>query len=49
MTRLVRKAMTLVDSGEKTPRPLKHAKPPLEVPPDLEAALVEERRCTRHL
>ena len=36
---LVRKAMALVDSGEKAPRPLKHAKPPLEMPPDLEAAL----------
>jgi uncharacterized protein YdeI (YjbR/CyaY-like superfamily) len=38
MTGLVRKAMALVDSGEKAPRPLKHPKPPLEVPPDLEAA-----------
>lgn len=38
MAALVRKAMTLVDSGEKAPRPLKHPKPPLETPPDLEAA-----------
>lgn len=38
MTALVRKAMALVDGGEKAPRPLKHPKPPLEVPPDLEAA-----------
>jgi uncharacterized protein YdeI (YjbR/CyaY-like superfamily) len=38
MTRLVRKAMALVDSGGKAPRPLKHAKPPLEVPADLKAA-----------
>ena len=38
MTALVHKAMALVDSGEKAPRPLKHPKPPLEVPPDLETA-----------
>ena len=30
MTALVRRAMTLIDAGEKTPRPLKHPKPPLE-------------------
>jgi uncharacterized protein YdeI (YjbR/CyaY-like superfamily) len=48
MTELVRKAMALVDSGEKAARPLKHAKPPLEVPPDLEAAFAKnaEARAT---
>lgn len=39
MQALVRKAMALVDSGEKAPRPLKHPKPPLETPADLEQAL----------
>jgi uncharacterized protein YdeI (YjbR/CyaY-like superfamily) len=38
MTKFVRKAMALIDSGEKATQPLKHAKPPLEVPSDLEAA-----------
>jgi uncharacterized protein YdeI (YjbR/CyaY-like superfamily) len=38
MTGLVRRAMALVDAGEKAPRPLKHPKPPLETPADLEAA-----------
>jgi uncharacterized protein YdeI (YjbR/CyaY-like superfamily) len=35
---LVAKAMALIDSGQKAPRPVKHPKPALEVPPDLEAA-----------
>ena len=38
LARLVRKAMALVDAGEKAPRPLKHPKPPLETPSDLESA-----------
>lgn len=48
MTALVQKAMALVDSGEKAPRPLKHPKPPLEVPPDLKAAFAgnEAARAT---
>jgi len=36
---LIHKAMALAESGEKAPRPLKHPKPALETPPDLEAAL----------
>lgn len=36
---LVAKAMALVDSGEKAPRPAKHTKPQLETPADLEQAL----------
>jgi hypothetical protein len=36
---LIRKAMALTDAGVKTVRPVKHPKPPLETPPDLEAAL----------
>jgi uncharacterized protein YdeI (YjbR/CyaY-like superfamily) len=38
---LVKKAMALIDSGAKAPRPVKHPKPPLEVPADLEAALAD--------
>ena len=38
-TALVHKAMALIDSGEKSARPPKHPKPPLETPPDLAAAL----------
>ena len=33
--------MTLVDTGEKTPRPVKHPKPALETPPDLLEALAD--------
>nr|WP_295375108.1 YdeI/OmpD-associated family protein [uncultured Sphingosinicella sp.] len=36
---LIAKAMQLVDSGEKAPRPAKHSKPAFETPPDLSAAL----------
>lgn len=36
---LVRKAAALIDSGSKAPRPLKHAKPAIEMPEDLGAAL----------
>jgi uncharacterized protein YdeI (YjbR/CyaY-like superfamily) len=39
MHALVAKAMALIDSGEKAPRPVKHPKPPLGTPPDLEQAL----------
>lgn len=39
MEALIRKAMTLVDTGEKAPRPVKHPKPALETPPDLLEAL----------
>ena len=36
---LVEKAVALIDSGEKSPRPTKQPKPDLEMPADLEAAL----------
>ncbi|RYD93799.1 MAG: hypothetical protein EOP61_22880 [Sphingomonadales bacterium] len=39
LTDMVHKAMALIDSGEKVARPLKHPKPPAEVPDDLAAAL----------
>lgn len=39
LTELVHKAMALIDSGEKIARPLKHPKPPAEMPDDLAAAL----------
>ncbi|WCT72836.1 YdeI/OmpD-associated family protein [Sphingomonas naphthae] len=38
LTALIHKAMALIDGGVKVARPLKHAKPPLEVPPDLAEA-----------
>lgn len=45
---LIRKAMTLVDTGEKAPRPVKQTKPALETPPDLLEALAanEAARAT---
>lgn len=48
MHALVGKAMALIDSGEKAPRPVKHPKPPLETPADLEQALAanEAARAT---
>jgi len=48
MRALIARAMALVDSGEKSPRPVKHAKPPLETPTDLEQALAgnEAARAT---
>ena len=48
MAALIRKAMTLVDTGEKAPRPVKHPKPALETPPDLLEALAanEAARAT---
>lgn len=48
MEALIRKAMTLVDTGEKAPRPVKHPKPALETPPDLLEALAanEAARAT---
>lgn len=39
LTEMVRRAMDLIDSGTKAPRPLKHAKPPAGTPADLAAAL----------
>ena len=36
---LIRKAMALTDAGVKIERPVKHPKPPLETPADLQAAL----------
>jgi uncharacterized protein YdeI (YjbR/CyaY-like superfamily) len=39
LEQLIRKAMALTDAGVKTERPLKHPKPPVETPPDLDAAL----------
>ena len=48
MAALIRKAMTLVNTGEKAPRPVKHPKPALETPPDLLEALAanEAARAT---
>ena len=48
MAALIHKAMTLVDTGEKAPRPVKHPKPTLETPPDLLEALAanETARAT---
>lgn len=48
MEALIRKAMTLVDTGEKAPRPVKHPKPALETPSDLLEALAanEAARAT---
>ncbi len=48
MHALIGKAKALVDSGGKAPRPIKHAKPPVETPPDLQAALAgnEAARAT---
>ena len=48
MAALIRKAMTLVDRGEKAPRPVKQPKPTLETPPDLLEALAanEAARAT---
>ena len=39
LSEMVRKAMELIDSGTKVARPIKHPKPPLEIPEDLAAAL----------
>lgn len=39
LTAMTRKAMALIDSGTSAARPLKHPKPPLELPADLAAAL----------
>ena len=39
LSQLIRKAMALTDAGVKTVRPVKHPKPPLETPADLQAAL----------
>lgn len=36
---LIRKAATLIDSGTKTPRPVKHPRPELAIPADFAAAL----------
>jgi len=36
---LIRKAIALPDAGAKTPRPIKHPRPPVEAPADLAAAL----------
>jgi len=46
LTEMVHKAMALIDSGTKTPRPLKHPKPPAEVPDDLAAALKASPRAS---
>lgn len=42
---LVRKAARLNASGEKVPRPVKHPKPPLAMPPDLAAALKKNAKA----
>ncbi len=36
---MIARAVALIDSGEKAPRPLKHPKPPAETPEDLAGAL----------
>jgi len=36
---MIQKAMALIDSGTKPPRPVKHPKPPAELPDDLAAAI----------
>lgn len=46
LTDMIVKAMALIESGEKAPRPLKHAKPPVEAPADLLAALAASPRAT---
>jgi uncharacterized protein YdeI (YjbR/CyaY-like superfamily) len=43
---MVHRAMALIDSGENAPRPLKHPKPPLEMPGDLAAALEASPKAT---
>lgn len=43
---MIARAMALIDNGEKAPRPLKHAKPPIEPPADLIAALAASPRAT---
>jgi uncharacterized protein YdeI (YjbR/CyaY-like superfamily) len=36
---MIQQAMALIDAGTKTPRPIKHAKPPAALPDDFAAAL----------
>jgi uncharacterized protein YdeI (YjbR/CyaY-like superfamily) len=43
----VKKAMALNDAPVKTPRPLKHPKPPLEVPTELAAALKRSAKARK--
>ena len=42
---LVKKAMKLNEAGEKSPRPVKHPKPPVVAPDDLAAALKRNRKA----
>jgi uncharacterized protein YdeI (YjbR/CyaY-like superfamily) len=44
---LIVKAMALIDSGEKPARPVKHPKPELETPADLEEALAANEAARR--
>ncbi|TZG29062.1 YdeI/OmpD-associated family protein [Sphingomonas montanisoli] len=37
---MIERAMAVIDSGVKAPRPIKHPKPPVALPDDLAAALV---------
>lgn len=46
LTEMVHKAMVLIDSGTRVPRPLKHPKAPLDVPGDLAAALKVSPKAT---
>lgn len=39
LAEMVARAMDLIDSGTKAPRPLKHPRPPVDMPDDLAAAL----------
>lgn len=45
---LFERAMTLVDSGEKVKRPLKHAKPEIAVPHELQAAFDANPAAAEH-
>jgi uncharacterized protein YdeI (YjbR/CyaY-like superfamily) len=45
LTAMIGRAMALIDSGAKAPRPVKHPRPPLEPPADLAAALDHSARA----
>lgn len=45
LAEMIAKAAALIDSGDKAPRPLKHARPPVEPPADLIAALATSPRA----
>lgn len=43
---MMTRAMALIDSGVKMPRPVKHARPPAELPEDLATALSASAKAT---